>query len=240
MIRIKIEHFNYTGVTMLKKVLISGVIAITLTGCLPTDQDKTNETVASPAKNKIDSIKKGMEIIGRDSQGRLANVMAYRLNLRGSSSLNADDLEVLDVMHQEMQNDFTEDRYYKNMRIFGFANEMIKYKNNYILRNRWALDAAKGSVFEKAFPRGAKLAFHEEAIPKNPNCQKPLVILGELYPKNSKPIGLSVEEEGDSFRVKFDATPSSVYQHRALLDIGCIVPVKKEDKDVEDSSKAAG
>jgi hypothetical protein len=223
---------------MLKKALIAGFISTALTGCLPGEQPSNSiATTTKPASNKIDSIKKGMEVIGRDSQGRLANVMAYRLNSRGSSSLNSTDLEVLDVMNQEMQNDFTEDRYYKNMRIFGFANEMIKQKDSYILRNRWALDAAKGSVFEKAFPRGAKLAFHEEAIPKNPNCKKPLVIVGELYPRNSKPIGLSVEEEVDSFRIKFDSTPSTVYQHRALLDVGCIVPVTKEEKAKSSASK---
>lgn len=233
MIRIKTKRFNYTEVIMLKKTIIASVISmVTLTGCLPSEQKSNiNTTQESPVKGKIDSIKKGMEIIGRDSQGRLANIMAYRLNSRGAYALNAVDLEILDVLHQEMQNDFTEDRYYKNMRIFGFANEMVKQKDSYILRNRWALDAAKGSVFEKAFPRGAKLAFHEEAIPKNPNCKKPLIILGELYPRNAKPIGLSVDEEADGFRIKFNATPSTVYQHRAVLDIGCIVPVSKEGNE---------
>lgn len=218
---------------MLKKTIITSVISVAiLTGCLPSEQQSNVNITQEPlAKGKIDSIKKGMEVIGRDSQGRLANIMAYRLNSRGSYSLNNVDLEILDVLHQEMQNDFTEDRYYKNMRIFGFTNEMVKQKDSYILRNRWALNAAKGSVFERAFPRGAKLAFHEEAIPKNPNCKKPLIILGELYPRNSKPIGLSVDEEADGFRVKFNATPSTVYQHRAVLDIGCIVPVTKEEND---------
>lgn len=244
MIRIKIMYFNYEGLIMLKKSklkinLIACCVITTLSGCLPGVQSIDGNSVqSSAASNKIDSIKKAMEVIGRDSQGRLANIMAYRLNARNSSSFNSVDLEVLDVLNQEMLNDFTEDRYYKNMKIFGYRNEMVKYKDNYILRNRWALNAEKGSVFEKAFPRGARLAFHEESIPKNPNCKKPLIIIGELYPQNSKPIGLSITEEDKSFRVSFDQTPSAVYQHRALLDIGCVVKVNKkaETKEKMDSS----
>jgi hypothetical protein len=202
-------------------------MATSLSACIKT-AEKNSPKPPAPEKNKIDTIKEAMEVIGRDNQGRLANIMAYRLKTRGAPTLSKSDINVVDAVHQQMMNDFTEDRYYKNMKIFGYQDEMIKHKEQYILRGKWALDAEKGSVFEKAFPRGANLAFHEESIPKNPNCSKPVVILGELYPKNSKPLGVTVNEEPNGFRIIFDKVTPAIYQHRALLDIGCLV--RKDDE----------
>lgn len=122
-----------------------------------------------------------------------------------------------------MKNDVEQALLFTSLEQYGYSASVKAIVGGFVVQNRWRLDAEDGSQFAKGFPVGAAMLFDGETL-EIPACAEgsvPILLSGELYPLKSSPLGVSVEQINDQWKISINGDTS--YSHRALVDIGCVI-----------------